>query len=55
MENVLVIGASANEERYSNKAMKMLASYLHNPIPVSYTHLDVYKRQGLNRPRQDDY
>ena len=35
MENVLVIGASANEESYSNKAMKMLASYLHNPIPVA--------------------
>ena len=22
-----------------------------NPVPVSYTHLDVYKRQGLYRPR----
>ncbi len=35
MENVIVIGASANEERYSNKAMKMLADYGHNPIPVA--------------------
>jgi predicted CoA-binding protein len=35
MENVIVIGASANEERYSNKAMKMLAEYGHNPIPVA--------------------
>ena len=35
MENVIVIGASANEERYSNKAMKMLAEHGHNPIPVA--------------------
>ena len=34
MENVVVIGASNNEERYSNKAMKMLLEYGHNPIPV---------------------
>ena len=35
MENVVVIGASNNEERYSNKAMKMLAEHGHNPIPVA--------------------
>lgn len=35
MENVAVIGASNNEERYANKAMKMLADYGHNPIPVA--------------------
>ena len=35
MENVVVIGASTNEERYSNKAMKMLLQYGHNPIPVA--------------------
>ncbi len=35
MENVVVVGASANEERYSNKAMKMLAEYGHNAIPVA--------------------
>ena len=35
MENVVVIGASNNEERYSNKAMKMLIEYGHNPIPVA--------------------
>lgn len=35
MENVVVVGASTNEERYSNKAMKMLADYGHNPIPVA--------------------
>lgn len=35
MENVVVVGASNNEERYSNKAMKMLMDYGHNPIPVA--------------------
>ena len=35
MENVVVVGASKNEERYSNKAMKMLIEYGHNPIPVA--------------------
>lgn len=35
MENVVVVGASRNEERYSNKAMKMLMDYGHNPIPVA--------------------
>lgn len=35
MENVVVVGASENVERYSNKAMKMLAEYGHNAIPVA--------------------
>lgn len=35
MENVVVIGASANAERYSNKAIKMLIEYGHTPIPVA--------------------
>ena len=35
MENVAVIGASENEERYSYKAIKMLEEYGHNPIPVA--------------------
>ena len=35
MENVVVVGASKNEERYSNKAMRMLMEYGHNPIPVA--------------------
>lgn len=34
-EVVAVIGASANPERYSNKAMKMLAEYGHTPVPVA--------------------
>jgi len=35
MEKVAVIGASEKEDRYSNKAMKMLTEYGHEPIPVS--------------------
>ena len=26
-----------------------------SPVPVSYTHLDVYKRQGLEHPAADGY
>jgi len=32
---VAVIGASAKEERYSNKAMKMLAEYGHTAVPIA--------------------
>ncbi|MBS1211040.1 MAG: conserved uncharacterized CoA-binding protein [Proteobacteria bacterium] len=35
METVVVIGASTNPERYSNKAIKMLLEYGHKPIPVA--------------------
>ncbi len=35
MENVAVIGASPNQDRYSNKAMRLLAQYNHNPIPIA--------------------
>lgn len=34
-ENVVVLGASPNEERYAYKAMKMLLEYGHQPIPVN--------------------
>ena len=34
-ERVVVLGASPNEERYANKAMKMLLEYGHQPIPVN--------------------
>jgi predicted CoA-binding protein len=33
-ENVLVLGASTNPSRYSNKAAKMLKQYQHKPILV---------------------
>ena len=35
MENVAVIGASPKQDRYSNKAVRMLAEYHHIPIPVT--------------------
>lgn len=35
METVAVIGASPKEDRYSNKAMKMLEEYHHHSIPVA--------------------
>lgn len=35
METVVVIGASNNPERYSNKAIKMLLEYGHTPVPVA--------------------
>jgi predicted CoA-binding protein len=38
MENVVVIGASPKEERYSNKAIRLLDEYQHNPIPVAPKH-----------------
>ena len=45
MENVVVIGASENDERYSNKAMKMLAEYGHNPIPVASARKRILDRE----------
>ncbi|WP_300462312.1 CoA-binding protein [Desulfobacula sp.] len=38
MEIVAVIGASPKQDRYSNKAIRMLAQYHHTPIPVAPTH-----------------
>ena len=35
MEDVLLIGASNNEERYSNKAMELLLENGHRVIPVN--------------------
>ncbi len=34
-ERVVVLGASPNEERYANRALKMLLEYGHQPIPVN--------------------
>lgn len=44
MENVIVVGASSNEERYSNKAMKMLSDYRHTPIPVAPKDAEILGR-----------
>jgi len=34
-ERVVVMGASPKEDRYANRAMKMLAEYGHQPVPVN--------------------
>jgi len=34
-EQVIIVGASNKEDRYSYKAFKMLKEYGHNPIPIS--------------------
>lgn len=52
MENVVVIGASNNEERYSYKAMKMLMDYNHNPIPVAPAVETVLGRQAFGTPAE---
>lgn len=49
MENVVVVGASTNEERYSNKAMKMLADYGHNPIPVAPKEESILGRKVFSK------
>lgn len=41
MENVAVIGASPKPDRYSNKAIRLLAEYHHNPIPVAPKHEEI--------------
>jgi predicted CoA-binding protein len=48
MENVAVIGASPREDRYSNKAIRMLAEYNHNPIPVAPKHETIENRTVYN-------
>lgn len=45
--NVAVLGASTKEDRYSNKAVKMLAEHGHNPIPVHPSGREVHGRQTV--------
>jgi len=45
MENVAVVGASPNDERFSNKAMRLLAEKGHNPIPVAPAHREILERK----------
>ena len=54
-------GANANEILIPKMSMQGLANYnkqtgyvAGDVTPVSYTHLDVYKRQGYHPLRQDD-
>ena len=51
MENVAVIGASLNEERYSNTAMKTLLEKGHNAIPVSLDGKEVLGQKGYKNLR----
>ena len=45
MENVAVIGASPLEDRYANKAMRLLSANGHNPIPVAPKHETIEGKQ----------
>ena len=47
MENVVVIGASPKQDRYSNKAIRMLTQYQHNPIPVAPGHREIEGKRAL--------
>ncbi len=38
MEKVAVVGASPKQERYSNKAIRMLKEFHHTPVPVAPGH-----------------
>lgn len=49
MENVVVIGASNKPERYSNKAIRMLAEYGHTPIPVAPREQEIEGRKTYAR------
>lgn len=40
-ENVVVLGASPDHDRYSNKAMHLLAAHGHRVIPVSPVYTDI--------------
>lgn len=49
METVAVIGASPKQDRYSNKAIRMLAEYDHDPIPVAPKHDTIEGRKVYHR------
>ncbi len=49
MENVVVIGASPKQDRYSNKAIRMLTRYHHNPIPIAPGHKEIEGRKVYRR------
>jgi len=47
MSRVAVVGASAKPERYSNRALRMLQSAGHGPIPVSRLGQDILGLKGF--------
>lgn len=52
METVVVIGASTNPERYSNKAIKMLIEYGHKPVPVAPALVEVENIPAYAKPEE---
>ena len=51
METVAVIGASPKQDRYSNKAVRLLAKYGHTPIPVAPKHDRIEARKVFRSVR----
>jgi predicted CoA-binding protein len=51
-KRTLVVGASENEERYSNKAVKLLRAYNHDVVAlgVKSGHIDTVQISNGNRP-----
>ena len=49
METVAVIGASPRQDRYANKAMRLLADHDHTPIPVVPKHKTIEGRKVYPR------
>ena len=51
IDNVVELTLSPREEKlYRQMERDMLLPYAEGDVPVSYTHLDVYKRQLLTLP-----
>jgi predicted CoA-binding protein len=44
-ETVVVLGATSKEDRYANKAMKMLLEYGHHPVPVNPAFAEVLEKK----------
>ena len=42
----LIIVKEAQDLKLNENETKILENYAENPVAVSYTHLDVYKRQA---------
>jgi predicted CoA-binding protein len=51
-KTVAVIGASDKPARYSNRAIRMLLSHAHTPLPVSTTGKEVLGLQGYASLRE---
>ena len=47
-QTAAIILAGGTGERFGKEGGKQLVEIAGKPIPVSYTHLDVYKRQRLH-------